>query len=400
MPTIEPCNGGQTWEMLWKQLELAMPGGERSGFDGVVDLVGAIYDAALDAEFWPEVLNRIGDAVGGPEVIFGVYDPSTGLSNLLAPRIDPARVSSLPDWAPRNPLLPHGDGYAPGKVFTVSDVITIEHFTATDFYNEWWRPAGYDTEPLTTNLLVDSGARGIFTINGLLTRPPFGSDQKRLFATLAQHLVRAIALQRRLYHLTFASESAFAGFDDLHRGFLLVDAQARPVFVNRAGRALLDARDGLRLDAGILSAPNADDGRYLRALIASCALEANIAPGGEVLLRRQSGRLPLHALVTPIRQQTATAATPWTPAQRPAAILLVSDPEIAIPSRIEALRERFGLTPAEAAFALEIIKGDGRQAAADRLGITVATAHSHLHRIFDKTGVTRQAELVRLLQQK
>ena len=49
-----------------------MVGGERSGFDGVVDLIGAIYDAAVDAELWPEVLNRIGDAVGGPEVIFGV----------------------------------------------------------------------------------------------------------------------------------------------------------------------------------------------------------------------------------------------------------------------------------------------------------------------------------------
>ena len=45
-------------------------------------------------------------------------------------------------------------------------------------------------------------------------------------------------------------------------------------------------------------------------------------------------------------------------------------------------------------------KGDGRQATADRLGITVGTARSHLSKIFDKTGVTRQAELVRLLLQK
>ena len=60
----------------------------------------------------------------------------------------------------------------------------------------------------------------------------------------------------------------------------------------------------------------------------------------------------------------------------------------------------FGFTPAEAVFALEIIKGDGRQATADRLGITVGTARSHLSRIFDKTGVRHQAELVRLLLQK
>ncbi len=280
-----------------------MPDGERSGFDGVVDLIGAVYDAALDAELWPEVLNRIGDAVGGPEVIFGIYDPSTGLSNLLAPRIDPARLRKLMDWAPHNPLLPLGIDQAPGKIFTVGSFMPTAQFTSMDFYNEWWLPGGYNTEPLTTNLLVDNGANGIFTIHGSVRRSPFDNAEKRLFAAMAQHLVRAIALQRHLYHLTFASESAFAGFDDLHRGFLLVDTQARPVFVNRAGRALLDARDGLRLEAGILSAPNADDARDLHALIASCALEGAIAPGGEIHLRRQSGCLPLHALVTPIRQQ-------------------------------------------------------------------------------------------------
>ena len=371
-----------------------------SGDDEVVDLVGAIYDAALDATLWPDVLNRIGDAVGGPEILFGVYDPATGLSNMLSPRIDPVLIGSLMDWAPRNPLLPLGIGQAPGKVFTVGDFITSDEFTATDFYNEWWRPAGYDTEPLTTNLLVDHGATGILTSHGSLRRQPFDSGQKRLFAAFAQHLVRAVALQRRLYHLTFASESALGGFEELHQGFLLVDAQARPVFVNRTARALLDARDGLLLEAGALSAPDADDGRNLRALIASCAMEASITTGGQATLRRPSGRLPLHVLVTPVRQETAVAAMPWTIMQRPAAIVLISDPETEMRARIETLRERFGLTPAEAAFALEIVKGDGRQATADRLGITVGTARSHLAKIFDKTGVTRQAELVRLLLQK
>jgi DNA-binding CsgD family transcriptional regulator len=59
--------------------------------------------------------------------------------------------------------------------------------------------------------------------------------------------------------------------------------------------------------------------------------------------------------------------------------------------------DRFALTPAEADLAVEIAKGDGRQAAARRLGISVGTVRSHLMRIFDKTGARRQAELVRLL---
>ncbi len=371
-----------------------------SGDDGVLDLVGAIYDAALDAALWPEVLNRIGDAVGSPEVIFGIYDPTTGLSNLLAPRINPELVASLMDWAPRNPLLPLGIGQVPGKVFTVGNFITAEQFTGSDFYNEWWLPAGYDTEPLTTNLLVDRGATGIFTAHGSLRRTPFDRDQKHLFAALAQHLVRAVALQRRLYHLTFASESALEGFDKLQQGFLLVDAEARPLFANRIAQALLDAGDGLRLEAGAVSASDADSGRTLRGLVSSCAVAADVATGGELMLRRKTGRLPLGVLVTPVSQETATAALPWTISRHPVAIVLVSDPETEMRARLDSLQQRFGLTPAEAAFALEIVKGDGRQAAADRLGITVGTARTHLSSIFDKTGSKRQAELVRLLLQK
>jgi DNA-binding CsgD family transcriptional regulator len=57
----------------------------------------------------------------------------------------------------------------------------------------------------------------------------------------------------------------------------------------------------------------------------------------------------------------------------------------------------YSLTAAEARFALEILAGDGIQAAADRLGISKATARTHLSRIFAKTGTRRQAELVRML---
>ena len=377
-----------------------MSGGGVSGEDKVMDLVGSIYDAALDAQLWPDILNRIGDAVGGPQVVFGISDPANGLVNMHAPRTDPEIMGSLADWAPTNRSLPCIASYPPGEVFNGAEVIPPDEFTGTAFYQEWWRPAGFSTEPLVTNLFADRTASGHFASHGLLNRSPLDS-QKRLFAVLAQHLVRAVALQRRL-HLTIANESVLAGLDELQQGFLLVDGEARLLFVNRVAQALLDARDGMRLEAGALSAPDADAARTLRGLIASCAGEANVAIdcGGDIALQRGAGRLPLDVLVIPIQPETAMASIPWTFPQRAVAVVLVSDPETEMQARVESMRDRFGLTPAEAMFALEIIKGDGRQASADRLGITVGTARSHLSKIFDKTGVRHQAELVRLLLQK
>jgi hypothetical protein len=38
------------------------------------ELIGAIYDAVLDPEHWPQSLEEIGDALGGASVILCVHD--------------------------------------------------------------------------------------------------------------------------------------------------------------------------------------------------------------------------------------------------------------------------------------------------------------------------------------
>lgn len=61
------------------------------------------------------------------------------------------------------------------------------------------------------------------------------------------------------------------------------------------------------------------------------------------------------------------------------------------------VRKRFDLTPAETALALALVDGQTLEEAAAALAISKHTARSHPRAIFPKTGVTRQATLVRTL---
>ncbi len=61
------------------------------------------------------------------------------------------------------------------------------------------------------------------------------------------------------------------------------------------------------------------------------------------------------------------------------------------------LAAAYGLTRAEAGVALAVVEAGGLARAASRLGISRSTARTHLQHVFQKTGVHRQAELVRLL---
>ena len=61
------------------------------------------------------------------------------------------------------------------------------------------------------------------------------------------------------------------------------------------------------------------------------------------------------------------------------------------------MRKLFDFTPAETQLALQLADGLALEEAADELGISKNTARAHLRAVFSKTGVTRQATLVRML---
>ena len=67
--------------------------------------------------------------------------------------------------------------------------------------------------------------------------------------------------------------------------------------------------------------------------------------------------------------------------------------------RHDLLMERFRLTPAEARVALHLIDGGDIASCAEAAGVSPGTVRTQLKSIFAKTGVNRQAALVRLGQE-
>ncbi|MGZ3349601.1 MAG: helix-turn-helix domain-containing protein, partial [Xanthobacteraceae bacterium] len=56
----------------------------------------------------------------------------------------------------------------------------------------------------------------------------------------------------------------------------------------------------------------------------------------------------------------------------------------------------FELTPAELRVLLGIVEVGGVPETAENLGVAETTVKTHLHRVFAKTGASRQADLVKL----
>ncbi|ATQ41923.1 hypothetical protein CSW64_05605 [Caulobacter mirabilis] len=288
----------------------------------------------------------------------------------------------LPAWRLRLPL---------GQVTRSSSQLPDDEFSRSLFYNEVIRHSG-SFYGVVIPLLRSTARHGWITSGRRLGDEDYAEEDVAALQALAPHLQTALDVRRRFGELDLRAAGAMAALDGLGRSVILLDEAGRILFANAAAEPLFDHPRGLRLSGGRLDAADPVLARALARRVDRTALATTPLDGSfEVDLGDE--RLE----ITVARLETAHETRLGTPKRAPATMILIDRAEAGRGARRTQLRERFRLTPAEAEFALEIARGEGRQAAAARLGITVATARSHLTSIFGKTGVRRQAALVRLV---
>lgn len=181
--------------------------------------------------------------------------------------------------------------------------------------------------------------------------------------------------------------------DHLAQGVIVTDSQAIPLLVNRVAREIIAEADGLRIDPNGLGAECPQEAAALRWMIGVVAAAKSAGVTARSLsISRPSMRRPLTLMVAAKR----SAPVGFHPSAA-GAIVFISDPErtATVPCRL--LQNAYGLTPMEAAVAVEIAHGEGLQSVAERLGIATSTARTHLQHAFEKTGTRRQAQLAWLV---
>ncbi|MGH6838633.1 MAG: helix-turn-helix transcriptional regulator [Methylocella sp.] len=365
----------------------------------LIALIDSIYAAVLDRDVWPTMLAKLTDATGALQAIIATMDRRTDTFASISRRAYKDLEASYKDyWAFRNPLWDNATALPAGEVFSLDSLMPRQDFARTPIFNEWWNTADYGLEMLGANLLVEDKVSSLICVVNARGSDPPTREQARIFEAALRHVVRAARIHRQLWTLDLMRGVAPDRLENLREGAILVDAAAYALFANAPARAVLDTGDGLVLKGGYLATTDGAD--TLQRLIASCA--RGIGPlrgplGGELGVRRGPNRLCLHVTVTPLRSKDPAPEIPWLGLRPPTAIVTVVDPETGRRHLAQSLRKSFGLTGAETGLAAEILKGDGRVAAARRRGISVATARAQLSSIFEKTGTHRQAELVHLL---
>jgi DNA-binding CsgD family transcriptional regulator len=347
------------------------------------ELIAGIYDAALGVLTWEEVLVALAGATGCRQTGLEVHDPYTGVIERRTPLCAPEyQASYRAYWGEQVSLYRKTDRFPLGRVFRSAEIFDMNAYRQSAFYNDWWRPQGTGGDTLLANVVTDGRATAVLAAYKPYAAPHFTDKEQRLFKLAVQHFIRAIEIHRRL-HLAKARQS-LAPLSAAPEGCVIIDREGRVLVADEAAHCRLIA-------AGLVQT---GDGRERIDQTEPAVRRLIVEAVGRVDQRGRDGSL-LRITAAPLREPVGDA---WLAIDRPAVVLHVATPEDAARERLARLASEHGLTPAEAAVALEAAKGDGRGAVAKRLGIRETTVRSHLSAIYDKTGVRRQAGLVWLVE--
>ena len=363
--------------------------------DQLSKLIDEVYDAGLDPAFWPRALESISRFIDGTAI--GIVTKNTaslaGTPNHIA-GFDPYYVRM---YAETHAML---DPFATLPYFAIEEVVSVpqllpyDEFCRGRFFHEWLRPQGSAD---AASCLLEKSATGfsLFSVLRRASRGPVDDEMLRRTRCIVPHVRRAVLVSKTIAGKAAEAATLAATLDGLSAGVILVDASGRIVHANATAHGILSAGDAVRSVGGRLAAISRQSEQELSAAIAeaACRHETMGRNGIAVPLEARDGARYI-AHVLPMVSGARRDGSFTTSA---AAAVFVRKAEFAGPSAPEIIARQFGLTPTELRVLLAVVEIGGVSETAESLGIGEATVKTHLHRLFHKTGATRQADLVKLV---
>lgn len=223
----------------------------------------------------------------------------------------------------------------------------------------------------------------------MLRAKEYGSYTDRelyLFRPLIGHLSKALLLQHRLQGLEQGVFVRDQALDALSFAVMTLDRSARVHHINSAAHARLQRLTTFRIKHHLLKG-NSESAQSQIDRLLSDAIDRGI--GGGQTFRDSLTRQQWHVWAVP------GSNTPEIFGQRMAVFAFTCSEEPPVTEVI--LQQIFKFTRAECRLAQALAAGIDAKEYAEQSAVSIATVRSQIRAIFEKAGVKRQSDLVRLL---
>jgi DNA-binding CsgD family transcriptional regulator/PAS domain-containing protein len=359
------------------------------------DLIGSIYDCALDPSRWERTLAHLSEALDCFTLLLALSDLRH--ERLLLHKcigVEPYQFERLSIYLPEVCAMQRGAlASLPSfdEPYVMSRHLSPAYIEKSPYFQEWQNPAGM-MDFMVFFLMQEPMHLSTFGIGRKEQQGIITDREIELGKLLLPHLRRAVTISKVLDVRTIVGERMAEALDALRCAVVLVNEHGTILHANHAAEHMLDEGGPIQSPQGVLQAIAPSAASELRAALALAARnEAGIGKTGLAIRLTEPDVPPISAHVLPLpgshfRTRLQPAAV--------AAVFIGAPPDAQ--DGADALAAAFGLTPAEIKVLASLFAGHTLAETAATLCITRPTAKTHLEHIFLKTGATRQAELMRL----
>lgn len=362
-------------------------------------IIASLHDTTLGASHWRETSALIDQACGWAGTHLAIFDDARG---------NPEWVYDLfychgehaAEWAheyvgrffPQDERIARLVRLPDSRIVTMADLYREAELKTSPTYNDALRRYG---SRHGLNMRMDGPDRtDIYWVTcDPLSGEGWTSAQIRMVGRLLPHIRHFVRVRQALAR----AEAGSASFTELLAndliGVLFLDRLGKIIDANSHARNLLRQRDGLWDQDGLLRARSATDDAALQKLLASVLPRSHDAPvGGSLTVRH--GPLPprLAVHVTPM-----AAPQLHFGARVPAALVLILNPADTPPLDPALIASIYGLTHAESRVAAALAEGRSVRAIATATHRQESSVRWLIKQIHQKLGISRQADLVRLV---
>ena len=369
---------------------------EQAAFERVL---ASLYDAMLDDTRWPATSALIDEACGvvGNALLVGegpkkdIQILFVGLYYRGQRRTDLER-EYLEVYHPINECIPRLRELPAGHLVHFKDLLTAEELKTSRTYHELFLRGKYQNG---LNVLLDGpgGSRMTWGLGDPVASDGWGASQIAMITTLLPHIRQFVRVRQALVRAQARDTTVTALLDNPRIGVVYLDRRGRILAANDRASGLLRHGEELSDADGVLQARAPDDQGRLARLVAEALPTSGAVPvSGSMQLGRVSGLPPFVVHIKPVG-----VPQPDYGARPVAALVLIVEPG-RHPRLDSALVARtLRLTPAESQVAALLADGKTVRDIALATGRRESTIRSHVKHMFAKHGLSRQADLVRLV---
>ena len=369
---------------------------QRDTFDRIL---ASLHDAMLDDACWPATSALleaafgtngnalfIGEGFGGDaKVHFGrLYHRGEPHTEKLEEYVQ--------NYHPHDERLPRLRQLPDSRVVAVTDLYTEEELKTSPTYNEYLRRHEAQNS-LNARMDGPYGTRIVWATGDPTGKDGWRSDQVEMVERLMPHIRQFVRVRQELAGAQALGANLAELLDNTRIGIMQLNRQGRVIEANAQARRLLQRGEGLSDQDGFLRARLPGDTANLERLLArALPTSGSQGAGGSMTIQRLPALPPLTLHVSPIGTGQSDFGA-W----RVNVLVLIVEP--ATRTRIDPslVAAALGLTPTESRVAALLAEGNSVRNIAAEMGRKENSIRWHINRIHRKQGISRQADLVRLV---